>query len=126
MSLRNVSAPTLGPLPPRAGQRFECASGKKYGVRVLAINVSSINEEEAGALNGHDVPVKNDYGAEDVSHGRRIDTLLARTRRQGWFSDSFTEIAKPRLSSRFPFRERALPARVRENSYRSGMVDPSN
>lgn len=28
---------------------------------MLAINVSGINEEEAGALNGHDVPVKNDY-----------------------------------------------------------------
>jgi len=26
---------------------------KKYGVRVLAINVPGINEEEAGALNGH-------------------------------------------------------------------------
>lgn len=35
--------------------------GKKYDARVLAINVSGINEEEAGALNGHDVPVKNDY-----------------------------------------------------------------
>jgi len=45
---------------------------------VLAINVSGINEEEAGALNGHGAPVKNDYGAEDA--GRRIDTLLARGR----------------------------------------------
>lgn len=35
-------------------------SGKKYGARVLAINVLSINEEEAGALNVHDVRVKND------------------------------------------------------------------
>lgn len=51
---------------------------------MLAINVSGINEEEAGALNGHDVPVKNDYTRhtgvlykDRCQCGDAIDVLLA-------------------------------------------------
>lgn len=48
--------------------------GKKYGARVPAINVSGINEEEAaGALNGHDAAVKNDYRPDSPCAKRRDD-----------------------------------------------------
>jgi len=78
---------------------------------VLAINVSGINEEEAGALNGHGVPVKNDYRAEDA--GRRRYVIRAETQR---IRSGIAPIAARNARLMIPFRSREFPrARTRSN-----------
>lgn len=95
--------------------------GKKYDARVLAINVSGINEEEAGALNGHDVPVKNDYTRhrrfiQGPLRGDTIDVLLAYEMGEERRKDSYLQIrsqesrslAGSSLGARYNFHSRVV------------------
>lgn len=90
---------------------------KKYGVRVLAINVPGINEEEAGALNGHDARVKNDCARHRRVFHDTIDVLLEWPR--GDFRNS---IRKNYISRSLRSRGRFRTFRRRDREFLAGFI----